>query len=711
MLAKRGLTCEHAPTEPGLGRSALTERQARKEARRAKGAPRSLTGSWMSAWPVLIPVVLAVWTYHGALRGGFVFDDMPAVKDNYLLESVGGFWEAAFGEKHSPISNRPLVCLTFSLNYAWSGLDAFGYHVVNLAIHCANAMLLWGVLRRTLIAPNLGEAFDESRATWTATAVAAVWTVHPLATEAVVYITQRTTLVMSFFLLLMLYGPLRAASSEDRRRSWLIVTVASCAAAILSKEEAAAAPILLVLFDRALLFDSFRNAWEKRAAVYGSAAATWLLLIACVAAGPTNPTVGYDSVPRVNAFEWLLTEAPVLVHYLRLTLWPHPLIAAYDWDVIRKVDEAFLPGLLILALLIASFAVWFRRPHWGFLGAWFFLLLAPTSSIMPIISEIVAERRMYLPMLSVLVPVILGVLWIVEQMLRATVGSMRAPTAWAALPLAVVVFFASSATAEYARVFDDEKKLWTDVFEKNPLTNGGFLAGSLLNGYAKVLLEERKHDVAVPLLRRAVACEPPHNDAFVNLAAALVDLGPAHYAEAEKLYQEALAREPDHPNCLSNYAKLKLDQFQLDPPDKRLGPNDPRMQQAYAMLQQAIEIDPRNVNYLNNLGSVSFHLGRIQEAEAAWTRALQIDPNNVGVASNRAIVLAHTGRRNEAAAQFEELLKRFPGNVAVLINLASVYIEMGNHQAALQRVRQALEVDPNNAAAGQLLQLLTKPGG
>lgn len=694
----------------GLGRPALTERQARKEARRAKSVQPSVSGGWLSAWPVLIPVALAVWTYHGALHGGFVFDDMPAVRDNVSLEHIGGFWDAAFG-KHSPISNRPLVCLSFSLNYAWSGPDTFGYHVVNLAIHCANAMLLWGVLRRALTAPNLGNVFDGQRAAWTATAIASVWAVHPLTVDAVVYITQRTTLMMSFFLLLMLYSSLRAANSPNRSGFWLVTMVLACAGAMTSKEEAAAAPLLLVLFDRAFLFDSFRTAFDKRVLYYAGAAATWFLLLLCVLKGPSNPTVGYNSVPKVNALEWLMTEAPVLVLYLRLTLWPDPLIAAYDWDIIRNFSQAFWPGLLIVALLAASLLAWFRKPHWGFLGAWFFLLLAPTSSIMPIISEVVAERRMYLPMLSVLIPVLLGVLWLVERALHSMAGSLRSPTAWAALPLAVVVFFASTATARYARVFDDEKTLWTDVYEKNPLTNGGFLAGSLLNGYAKVLLEQRKHDIAIPLLRRAVACEPPHNDAFVNLAAALVDLGPAHYAEAEKLYREALIREPDHPNCLSNYAKLKLDQYQLDPPEKRLGPNDQRMLDGYAMLQKAIELNPRNVNYLNNMGSICFHLGRVQEAEAVWTRALQLDPTNVGVASNRAIVLAATGRRAEAAAQFEQLLKAFPGNIAVLVNLASLNLEMGNHQAALQYVHQALDVDPNNAAARQLLQQLTKPGG
>src|SRR4029079_13601871 len=130
-----------------LARPALTDREIRKESRRAArlGRPQFEV---RSCWPVLVPILFALWAYYGALHGAFVFDDVPAVKDNYALEKIGGFWEAAYGPKHSPVSNRPLVTLTLALNYAAGGLNTFGYHLVNLAIHCLNGALLFGVVRR-----------------------------------------------------------------------------------------------------------------------------------------------------------------------------------------------------------------------------------------------------------------------------------------------------------------------------------------------------------------------------------------------------------------------------------------------------------------------------------------------------------------------------------------------------------------------------------
>jgi tetratricopeptide (TPR) repeat protein len=432
------------------------------------------------------------------------------------------------------------------------------------------------------------------------------------------------------------------------------------------------------------------------------------LLIAAVAAGPHNPTVGYDTLPQVNAWESLLTQAPVIVHYIRLTFWPRPLSGAYDWDVVRHLDDVLPAATAVVGLLVFSTVLWFRRPHWGWLGAWFFLLLAPTSSIMPIISETVAERRMYLPMLSFVVPAMLAAFWVFERLWLAVLGRRGARPVLAAFPFAVLAYFAATETAARARVFADEKTFWTDVFQKNDFEHSGFMTCSLLNAYAKVLLDERRHEEAIPLLRRAVACVPTLNDAYTNLAAALVDLGPANFAEAEKLYRDALHDSPDNANGWNNFAKLRLDQYQQDPPEKRLGPNDPRMQEAYGMVQRAIELNRRSPTYYSNLGSIAFHLGRVSEAVAAWGQALQLDPNNFNARSNRAIVLTDLGRAAEAVREFDLLLARDPNNVGLLINQARAYGALNDVAAARQRLQQALQLDPENPNALDLMRQLTQ---
>lgn len=662
-------------------------------------------GSW---WPILIPMLCALWTYHAALDGAFVFDDVPAIVDNASLETLGGFWEAAFGPTYSPISNRPVVCLTFALNHFFGGRETYGYHLLNLLIHAVNSALLALVIRRTLTAPNLGDVFTPARATWTATVIALVWSVHPLATEAVTYITQRTTLMMSLFSLLMLYGTLRSATDTLRPHFWTWFAVAACAFAMMSKEEAVGLPILIVLFDRAYLYRSFTAARERRTVFYGMLAATWLLLIACVTAGPTNPTVGYNTIPKLGPFEWLMTEARVLVHYLRLTFWPRPLSVAYDWPFVRNLSDVLEQGSVIVTLLAATVALWFRRPHWAWLGALFFLLLAPTSSVVPIITEAIAERRMYLPMLATLIPVLLGVLWLANRLTLAMFGPAPRGNMWLAAPLALLVFFESTETARYAEVFNNEKTLWTDVAKKNELTNRSFMSGVILRGLVKPWLDQGRYDKAVPLLEEAVACEAPLVDNLVDLAAVYDDTG--KYVQAEALYQRALRSDPDHANALNNYGKLMLDLYQNDPPEKRLGPNDPRMQVAYEKSLRAIQLNPRSPAYYNNFGLICYQLGRVQEADQAWLTALQLDPTNIGAALNRATMLAKLGRTTEALTNFESIYQREPQHSAVLINLVTLHLQLGNRQEALDRVHNTLRVNPNHPTALALLRELTQTG-
>jgi tetratricopeptide (TPR) repeat protein len=652
---------------------------------------------------VLLPLFAALLTYGGALHGEFVFDDVPTVVDNLSLESIGGFWNAAFGPKHSPISNRPVVCLSFAINYAISGRDStFSYHLFNLLLHLANVALLWAVLRRGLTAPNLGDRFSEARATWTATAIAAVWAVHPLGTEAVVYITQRTTLMMSFFLLGMLYATLRAATDAEHGFRWRAAAVAACALAMTSKEEAVAAPILLVLFDRAFNYESFSRAFAEQGAFYGSMAATWILLAICVASGPENPTVGYNRQPQVSAFEWLMTEAPVVIRYLTLTVWPSPLIAAYDWPIVRDLSDVFIQGLFVLTLLGATIALWIWKPYWGWLGAWFFLLLAPTTSVLPIVSEVVAERRMYLPMLSLLIPLLLGVGYLIEALARAAGTAPGGRAAWFAVPLTVLVATEWYATSSYAHQFDKEFTLWTDVAAKNKLNNGSFMTSSILSGYAKVLLVKGDYATAIPLLERAKNCRPFLIDAVINLAAAYVDTN--RWAEAEKLYQEIASTNPNNPNFYSNYALFLQRAYEVDAPANQKGPADRRLLLGYQLIQKAIQLNPRQSNFYNNLGSISFFLGKVPEADQAWVRALQLDPNNLNALRNRAIVFIQVGRVAEGIQVLEALVKQDPNDVASLINLSRAYFQSGNKAGAIQCAQQVLKVSPGNPVANAILQ-------
>src|SRR5689334_14425751 len=167
-----------------------------------------------SAWAVaaLLAFLIAV-VYIPSLNAPFIFDDTVAIIQN---DSIVSLWPLVGFVKPGPLnpppehptSGRPLVNFSFAINYRLGGLNPAGYHVFNIAIHFCNAMLIWALTRRTLRLACFGGRFDRS-AEWLALAVSALWAMHPLQTEAVIYTTQRTELMVAFFYLATIYCSLR----------------------------------------------------------------------------------------------------------------------------------------------------------------------------------------------------------------------------------------------------------------------------------------------------------------------------------------------------------------------------------------------------------------------------------------------------------------------------------------------------------------------
>jgi Flp pilus assembly protein TadD len=293
--------------------------------------------------------------------------------------------------------------------------------------------------------------------------------------------------------------------------------------------------------------------------------------------------------------------------------------------------------------------------------------------------------------------------------MRGAIGKSEHSAALAFAPLAFVAFLSSFATASYARVFENEGKLWDDINSKNAMTNGSFMSGQLLLGHAKVLLDRKRHDIAIPKLELALTCETPSIDTYFNLAAAYVDVG--RYAEADKLYREALATEPNHAVGLSNLGNLRLLQYQTDAPEKQLGAADTRLIEAYNVVQRSLQLNPRSLNAWNILGSVCTLMGRPQEAQTAWSNALKLDPNNLTVQTNQAAALARAGKKAEAVAKIESLIAAHPNDVDLLVKAANAYVLLGEKATALDRLRRAQELDANNGVVRSMIEQLQKSGG
>lgn len=352
-------------------------------------------------WPKAIPllVLASLLAYANSFTKDFVFDDVPWVVGNPLIGQFPSLsWES-----------RPFIRLTLWVNYKLSGFSPTTYHAFNLAVHTLAGLALYGLVRRTLLLPRFAGRYETS-APKLAFAVALLWLVHPLQTQSVTYVIQRCESMMGLFYLFSLYAWLRGATGGCR--CWYALSVASFGLSFACKEVAITLPAVLLLYDRVFLAASWRELVRTRWLAYlGVAAVLGAVLfptIATATGGGHEGGVGF-TISSSTPYQYLLTQSGVILHYVRLAFWPTGQAIDYlDWPIAKSLGEVAVPFAIVAALFLASAVLLYKRPAVGFVGMWFFLILAPSSSIMPIIDP-VFEHRMYLSLAAIVVAVVFGV--------------------------------------------------------------------------------------------------------------------------------------------------------------------------------------------------------------------------------------------------------------------------------------------------------------
>ncbi len=218
----------------------------------------------------LVVIVVGLIAYSNSFNGVFILDDLLHIVGNTRIQHLWPPWDVMAHR------SRPVVELSLAINYALGGLNPWGYHAFNLAVHLLAGLALLGIVRRMLQSDRFQGRYTRT-APWLAAAVATIWVVHPLQTESVTYIIQRAESLMGLFFLVTLYCTIRGAHSS-RPRAWYTAAVCACLLGMGSKEVMVSAPILVLLYDRLFLAASFKDIVRKRWPLYVSLAATWLVL-------------------------------------------------------------------------------------------------------------------------------------------------------------------------------------------------------------------------------------------------------------------------------------------------------------------------------------------------------------------------------------------------------------------------------------------------
>ena len=449
-------------------------------------------------WLVWVVVAGGIAAYANSLNGAFLFDDTTRIVNNTNVHGLGRPDRIVY-------SRRPVVDLTLALNYTAGELDPRGYHLVNIAIHLLAGMVLFGLVRRTLLLDRLRADYGDA-APWLAMVIALLWTVHPLQTQCVNYITQRAESLMGLFYLLTVYCVLRGACSRHGLW-WYAAAIIASVLGMASKAVMVTVPIVVLLYDWLFLSPSLRAAFRKHWPLYAGLCVTWLVL---AGAGVVNGVLaignvsgatvgfGYDGI---SPLEYLATQPSVIVHYLCLSLVPYALCLDYDWPVARTVAEIVPYAMFVAGLLLLTVWLLVRRRCVAFLGVWFFVILAPTSSFIPI-KDLAFEHRMYVPLAAVVTLVVLGT----YRVLRAMVERRRLPSGAArviriVLPIAVAGVFCGL-TAARNLDYRTPLAMWSDVAEKRPNSARAWYNKAL------ALRQEGRFEESIAPLERAAELAP-----------------------------------------------------------------------------------------------------------------------------------------------------------------------------------------------------------
>lgn len=676
--------------------------------------PRPLRTGWSSAL-VLIVAVLAA--YANTLQAPFVYDDVLAIPQNPTLRAwwrLGDvLWPAVDGGV--TVSGRPVLNLSFALNYAISGVDPWSYHVVNTLIHAGAALLLCGIVRRTAAA---WEAMART-ANELGLVVAGAWALHPLQTQAVTYVVQRAESLMGFFYLLTLYAFVRAlecrgglrlpppaadllpadASAAARRghtTRWLALSVAACALGMATKEVMATAPLLLLLYDRTFAAGSFRAAWHGRRGYYAALGGTWLLLAAILLAGGGNRggTVGLGT--GVPLWAYPLTQFEALARYLGLGGWPHPLVFEYGTRWARRAAEVLPYAAVVAPLLAATAVALWRWPVAGFFGAWFFVILAPTS-LAPGTIQMIVEHRMYLPLAGLVAAAALAGHRIAGRHGLALLGA-------GAVALLLL-------TVRRNHDYRSNLGLWHDTVAKRPENPRAH------EGLAEALAALGRMDDAIKVRERSVALLPDESHYHYNLALTLAHAG--RREEAVRAYRESLRLFPrearTHNNLAILLAQLGREAEALPHYREavRLRPNDALYHYNYGIalmrekqwdeaaerFQAALAVQPDHADAHFNLGAVRIRQNRPRDALEPYASALRQRPDDADYVIGYGTALVLTGRPEEAVRQFQRALALKPDSVETRNALGSAFAAAKRHSEAIAQFEAVLQRVPTNATA------------
>lgn len=619
-----------------------------------------------SSLRVGVIVLITLVVYIPAMRAGFVWDDDLFLTNNPLIKADDGLYRFWFTTE--PPDYFPLVSTSLWFEWRLWGMDATGYHVVNIALHAISSMLIWLVLRRLKI-PGA----------WLA---ALIFAVHPVNVESVAWITERkNTQPMVFYLLTIL---LYLRFESDGRRRWYVLALCAFLIALLSKTSVVMLPFVLL-----------GCAWWQRGSIQRKDLVRSIPffvmsgVLGLVTVWYQSHAIGGDIVRSGGFFPRLAAAGSAVWFYVYKAIFPYKLSFVYPrWEIDPSSIVSYLPGLILAACFVAF---WRYRKGWGkaplFALGYFVVTLFPVIGFFDINFmrySLVTDHWQYTSIIGIIALVAgAGI-----SMVKSWQGQLQ-KLAFAAAVILVAVF--SVLTWGQCHVYKDVEALWRDTISKNP---NAWIAH---NNLGTALLDQGRFEEAVAHCSEALRINPNHAKIHCALGAALA--GQGRFEEATRRFSEALRLEPN--------AEAHND---LGSALNELG----RFEEAISHFSQAIRLRPGFAEAHANLGLGLAKQGRLGEAVPHFSEALRIEPDFEGAHYNLGLALAGQGRMKEAIPYFFEAVKIKPDFAEAHYNLGALLAGQGRLGEAIRHFSEALRIRPDFAEAkyslNRALNEARKPG-
>jgi tetratricopeptide (TPR) repeat protein len=680
-----------------MARRKKNSRSDTNSSERSRFAPR-----WQTIGGIAIIVGLVLFIYWPALRGGFVWDDEPLTTGSDLLKSPSALFRIWF--TWDPIDYWPVTYSAFWLETRLFGTNTIGYHVVNIVLHCCNAILVWAVLRRLAIP---GAFF-----------AGLLFAVHPVNVESVAWIAQlKNTLSMFFFLLAALcYLKIEMPGlPADRlyvvgQGRWYWLSLAFFTAAMLSKGSVVVLPALLLLV---IWWRREITRWDicRLAPFFVIGAALTLVNVWFQKHGADV------TVRNVSALERLLGAAGAIWFYLWKAVLPINLNFVYSQWTIRASDIRW--WLPLAAAIVVSVVLWLRRKSpvgralllaWGF----FCVALVPVMGFVDVIFmqySLVADHYQYIAIIAIVaLAAAAGMsIWNSRQ-------SRGAKQALAAMAVLIVGIFTGLSFVQ-AHDYRDATTLYQNILARNPECWMAY------NNLAVEMDSRNKVAEAIGYYQKGLELNPNDTEAENNLGSALVRTGQVQEAlpHLKKSIELTPRSAAAHFNLGSALARLRqkneaVHEYEIA---RDLAPNDSAahnnlahgfcsigmMEEGIAEFRKALALDPQLADAENDLGSALVQVGKSQEAIQHFERALAINPHFGSAQSNWGVALLNLGQLDQAIAHFQEATRVQPNYLDAYMNLAQVFAQTNRPAEAIRAAESGLsaaQAQGNAAAAKQI---------